>query len=162
MLVFLFTFYFVSQRATEVQKQNLGLVVENFQNTIIEEVRVAYTVENGYSREFSIPKHINTLPYTIGIDASTVLVINYSGQSYAKVLPGIVRGGFCFKRELDPVFYRLLISKDAGIVSLSTCPDCGYSYYMCDNAQTMGFCDIMEGISPGFRLECCDGHCRCC
>jgi hypothetical protein len=162
MLVFLLTFVFISKNVIEASNDSFEKSMDNFQELIIEEVRIAYTVENGYTRKFTIPKTIEQNYYNMSIDEGIQFTIRLKGKTYSKFLPGYVRGGFCFNRDFDPFFHHLMITKEAGIVSLSTCPDCGYSYYMCHNAQDMGFCDIMEAMSPGFRAECCDGHCKCC
>lgn len=162
MLVFLITFVFMSQRSIETSRQNFDRTVSNFQQLVVEEVKIAYTVEDGYARQFLIPKSIESDNYTMTIEGGIQFSVNVSGKTYSTILPGYVRGGFCMKRDFDPSYYHIMITKDAGIVSLSTCPDCGYSYYMCSNAEVAGWCPVMDAMSPGFITECCDGHCKCC
>jgi hypothetical protein len=165
MLTFLIMFVLFSERIKDISKDNLDKTMNNFENIIGDEVKTAYTVEDGYRKEFTLLKNILGETYNLSILDSTILVVNYTGNQHTMFLPGYVKGGFCLNptTDTDPYYYHVIITKNAGIVSVSSCPDCAYSYAMCDNAdRNPGMCDWMESFFPGFKTECCNGNCKCC
>lgn len=162
MIVLLVILVFLAQSTRDTAKANFEATVNNFEDLIVQEVQIGYTVEDGYKREFTIPKSIMGSTYNLSIENSMILVVKLQNQTFARILPGYVLGGICLKRDYDPTRFHLMISKNAGLVSLSACPDCGYSYAVCDNADRQALCDQVESLFPGFRQECCEGHCKCC
>jgi hypothetical protein len=160
-LIFIMTYIVLGQRIIHLNEDKRQETVIQIQNTILDEIRLAQSVENGYKRPFSLPREIMGVPFNLTIENHSTLVINMEGKDYTKGLPTFVMGGFCMNGTSGPR-YNLSISRDFDIVSVSSCYNCTYSYAQCANAQMMGLCDSMDTFFAGFKSVCCSGHCRCC
>ncbi len=163
LFIFLATFIVIGNRMEDVNKTNEEALVREFMAMILDEINFARIVEDGYSRTFSVPRRLENVNYTLEIANSTFLVVYYKNTSYvSRPFDDNVRGNFLFNdTEPDDAFYELVIRKDYGIISVTSCPDCGYPFAVCDNAQWNGWCGFMDGLSPGFRDECSSGYDRC-
>lgn len=161
-LIFLVLFIAFSTRLTDLNKENREQAIYEVLDLVVDEVEVASTVKDGYRRKFTIPNSIFGNNYTINITGNRLLEIKYDAIVYPKYLPTYVMGGFCFSGAEEYGGYELAVTKDRGIVSLSSCFNCSYSYAMCANAEANGLCAFTDSISPGFNESCCRGHCRCC
>ncbi len=164
-MIFTLIFVALGQRMVDLNDQRRSDLVGNIQQRVYDEVEIARSVEDGYKRGFTIPRTIMGEDYTISVDDYGMLTINYYNKSYFKALPQPMMGGFCFSpTEQKYDYYDLTVTKDAGVVSLSSCFNCSYSYAVCKNAEKNGWCDWLSRpeLFPGFNSSCCSGHCLCC
>jgi hypothetical protein len=162
-LVFIVLFVVIGQRMIQMNADKTSAEVDQILDTMVEEVKLAQGVENGYKRPFQLHKELSGRPYTLNISDNSILELDMEGISYYRILPTFVMGGFCFNATTDKGdFYNLSVTRDYDIISLSSCYNCTYSYAQCANADNMTLCDAMEGFFPGFKKICCDGHCKCC
>lgn len=102
---------------------------------------------------------------SLSIDTTGILEIEVTDKTFQKSLPQPMTGGFCFKKTLDEfIYYDISVVKEAGIVSVSSCTNCSYSYAVCENAEKNGWCNLLsaEELFPGLNTTCCNGHCLCC
>jgi len=136
--------------------------IQIIQAQIVDEVRLAQSVDDGYLRRFKVSKLIlgNTLNLSV---EEGVLNIRYLNQDYAKYLPQPMVGGFCYNNS-DQIYFNVTVSKNAGLVSLSSCTDCRYSYAVCMNAEKNSWCDWLSqpSLFPGLNETCCSDNCLCC
>jgi len=156
-------FVVLGQRMAELNNEKKIETIEAYQQRIYDEVEIALSVENGYLRRFQIPKTILNSEINLSVEDDGSLTLYYGGKKYSKFLPQPMVGGFCFN-DTGLNFFNLTVSKDADLVSLSSCVDCRYSYAVCNNAEDNGWCDWLSspGLFPGFNETCCSDHCLCC
>lgn len=159
-LIFVTTYIVLGERMIHINQQKRDERVMEIQKTIIDEIKLAQSVENGYKRPFYLPRQIMGKPYTIEIVNHTALIISIDNGSYAYGLPTFVMGGFCMNNT-GGAYYNLSISRESDIVSLSSCYNCTYSYAWCANAQKMGLCGDIDTWFPGSLDVCRKGHCKC-
>ena len=150
------------QRMVDITKDNEDKAVNDVLDVIVDEVKLAKSVEDGYKRKFNLPKSVMDYDYeNITIDNYRELVITYKNKEYVRILPDYVVGGFCFKQNNLP-YYELAVTKFADIISVSSCFNCSYSFAICANAEKYGWCVMQDTLFPGFNETCCTGHCKCC
>jgi hypothetical protein len=161
--IFLLTFVLLGQRMADLNKEKQSQSIEEILDRVYDEVSLAQTVENGYLRKFRVPKQVMGEDYTMSVDEIGWMIIYYNNATYQKAMPQPMAGGFCLKAN-SVNYYNLTVSKEADLVSLSSCTDCGYSYAVCMNADKNGWCDWLSdpGMFPGFNETCCNDHCKCC
>jgi hypothetical protein len=158
-LMFVMMFVVLGQRLIHINEDRRDQQVNEILDTIVDEVKLAQGVENGYKRPFFLPKEVMGKPYLLDVENHDTLIVTLDGKPYVRYLPTYVMGGFC--NYTGGTTFNLSISKEFDMVSLSSCYNCTYSYAQCANAQTMGLCDTMDTFFPGFKKICQNGHCKC-
>jgi len=160
--MFLLMFIILGQRMVDINREQQLASVDAIADLVYDEVSLAQTVRDGYFRRFEVPRTIMGEPYNMSVEAGD-LYIRYRGEDSLKVLPQPLLGGFCFPHS-GLNYYNITITRDAGIVSMSSCAECRYSYAVCYNAEDNNWCDLLSGPSllPGFNESCCTDHCLCC
>ncbi|MEM4268123.1 MAG: hypothetical protein QXK37_04820 [Candidatus Woesearchaeota archaeon] len=162
-MIFLLMFVILGHKIGDVSRENTDVIVDNYKKIIVENIRAAQPVQDGYRNEFTLPKHIYGMPYNISIDNGNQLVIEFNNKIYTEYLPEYVLGGLCTHYSYNDDKYHFVLRKNFNVLSIESCKDCTYSYRMCYNANVIeGGCDLAESIFPGFKDECCEGHCQCC
>jgi len=162
-MIFLSLFIVLGQRMVDLNEDKEERTIRQLMDVIVDEVSVAQTVEDGYKRKFLVPKQIYGDPYEINVTNHFELTVKFNNKEYVEFLPAYVMGGFCFDPADTSNFYELSVSKSLGIVSLSSCFDCGWSYAVCANAEKDGLCKFQDDLwGGGFNETCCTGHCKCC
>jgi len=159
--IFLIIFIALGQRMVDINTDKQLETIDAVQERIRDEVLLAHNVENGYIRKFTIPKYIMNEEYNLSMDPDGSIVVTYQNRRYAKFLAQPVNGGFC-NTASSLAYYNISVTKNDGIVSVSSCRDCSYSYTVCSNAENYGFCTITSALFPGFNETCCNDFCLCC
>jgi len=78
---------------------------------VFDEIKLANSAEDGYSRTFNIPTRVKGSTYTISIASNRELTVNYLGNEHVIFLPSNTQG--------DVVLGLNSISKPNGTVFLS-------------------------------------------
>lgn len=156
-------FIVLGQRMVTVNKDKTTEAADAVLNMINDEVKLAQTLEDGYFRQFKVPRMIVGQEYNLSLDDYGLLTLTLDGKEYTKFLAQPMKGGFCFPNPLPDGYFNMTVVKENGQVSLSSCSICGYSYTFCYNAEAMN-CTLLEatGLFPGLSATCCMDHCRCC
>ncbi len=162
-IVFLTAFVFLGMRLVDLNKDKEQDAAEHIAERIFDEALLAQGVEDGYFRRFKVQKYILGKEINLSIDEVGTLILTVQDSQYYKDLPQPLIGGFCYNGT-DRNYYNVTITRESGIVSVSSCQDCRYSYAMCKNAEDMLWCDWLSdpGLFPGFNETCCADHCLCC
>jgi len=136
--------------------------IDAIQEQIKDEIELALTVEDGYMRKFQVPRTIMGTEFNLSI-YENMLSITFMDEDYDEALPQPSVGGFCFK-DSNYNYYNLTVMRQAGLVSISSCNDCSYSYAVCLNAEKNNWCDWLSqpGLFPGLNETCCSDNCLCC
>lgn len=90
--VFMLFFVVSGSRILSLQGDKDGRTAKNFMSTIESEIKSAAYVNNGYSREFTLPSKIDGNPYNITILGGRELVLNYKDAEYLVFLPNGIQG----------------------------------------------------------------------
>lgn len=165
-MIFTTMFIVLGQRLATVTLEQEEAAAMLVQDRILDEIKLAMSVEDGYHRRFQLPKTINGKEYNLTVERHKVLVLDYNDNDYTRFLPTYVMGGFCFDDDdKESNFYEVAIEKQEGMVSVSSTYNASYPYTVCANAEDAGLCIAFStppaGI-PGFKESCCRDHCRCC
>jgi len=153
----------LGHKMADLNKNQQDDSIDNILNRIRSEVTLAHSVENGYLRRFQIPKTVMDDEFSLTVDDIGWVIIEYHNTTYSKAMPQPMVGGLCFN-DTNLNYINLSVSKDADLVSLSSCTDCSYSYAVCMNAERNNWCNWLSqpAMFPGFNETCCSDHCKCC
>jgi|SRR3989338_7930055 len=110
-LVFVGFFAIVSARILEAKESENKQIAETLANLVFDEIKLANSAEDGYSRTFNIPTRVKGSTYTISIASNRELTVNYLGNEHVIFLPSNTQG--------DVVLGLNSISKPNGTVFLS-------------------------------------------
>lgn len=133
-------------KAAERQK-----VAKDIAEVVMNEIRIASSVANGYLRAFTLPPRLEGVEYNVEILENRELIVNYLDKEHVSFLPENVCG--------DVYIPNNEISKEKGIV----CINSNLDRNQCDNAQNLGLCDkIDEEVLRGSKCCCCRRHGLCC
>jgi hypothetical protein len=161
-IIFITVFVILGNRMVDLNREKQLESITAIQEIIMDEVELAHSVEDGYFRVFQVPNTILGEDYNMSI-AGSMLNINFHGEDHGKTLPQPAVGGFCFPASRLN-YYNISIMRQSGVVSVSSCSECRYSYAVCQNAEDNGWCDWLSSpmLLPGFNETCCEDHCVCC
>src|SRR3989344_5541431 len=88
LFVFIVIIIIVFQQRVEVDEQKELLLVDDLAKSIQKEVLIAAAVNNGYSRQFSIPASVDRYNFTL-INSDKELVITTGNYDISKKIPKI-------------------------------------------------------------------------
>ncbi|MEM4625782.1 MAG: hypothetical protein QXJ28_03405 [Candidatus Pacearchaeota archaeon] len=110
--ILFFSIFFISIQINiqDKQKKNEIIFIENFAFSIREEIQMAFSASDGYSRNFEIPQKIFNRDYEISILDDSILFINTTDSSIALEI-GVINGSI--KKGLN------VIRKENGVVYLN-------------------------------------------
>ncbi|MBW2976516.1 hypothetical protein KY347_03665 [Candidatus Woesearchaeota archaeon] len=153
-LVFLGFISVVTLKVTEANENERQQIAEEIAQSVSNEVYLAKSVEDGYSRSFELPALINGNRYSVGIIANRELVVNYTDKEHLVFLPEKVCGDILIPdNEID---------KDEEII----CVNSNFNYTQCQKIKDANLCDGMspdvEDVLPGTECCCCDRYGICC
>ena len=142
-LVFLVFMSIISSKILEAKENERQQIAEDIAGLVKNEVQLAKSISNGYSRNFDVPNKIKGMDYDLEIIENRELVVNYIDKEYVSFLPEKVCG--------DVFIPNNEISKEEGIVCLNSNLD----QTQCQNAQDIGLCDeIDRELMPGAKCCC--------
>ena len=110
-LIFVGFFAVVSARILEAKEGENKQIAQSLANLVFDEIKLANSAANGYSRTFNVPSKIKGNTYAISIASNRELTVNYLGNEHVIFLPGNVQGNVNFGQNA--------ISKPNGTVFLS-------------------------------------------
>lgn len=116
LLVILGFFALTSSRVLDAKEEGNKKIAENIADLVYREIETAKSVNNGYTRIFTVPKTVNGVTYTINLTDNRELIVNYLGYEYIKFVPSNVTGNLSIGsieiRKLDDVVYLRNISSN--------------------------------------------------
>jgi hypothetical protein len=168
LLLFLGFFAVTSSRVLDAKDEENRQIAEDLANLVFEEIKLANSVEDGYSRVFNIPRKVKGASYNVSIIENRELVANYRGNEHLIFLPDNVVGnvsvGVNEIRRIDNIVYLSHIAEcDDGIDndgdSLIDLVDAGCSDSN-DNDESNCGDNVCEGFeSCLFCPQDCGGAC---
>ncbi|MBS3137301.1 hypothetical protein J4232_02620 [Candidatus Woesearchaeota archaeon] len=99
--IFMFSFLFIlfigmmgalSSQLHDVKLDHEFIQLQSIQDYIIQELKLAKTVGEGYFRTFQLPQTIGSEDYEISIENNMSLVVTLNEREYIKILPFNVTG----------------------------------------------------------------------
>ena len=91
-LVILGFFSVTTSKIIEAKDEGNKQIANDLADYAFNEVKIAKSVNEGYTRFFSMPQTVNGINFTINITDNRELVVNYLGNEYVKFLPSNVTG----------------------------------------------------------------------
>ena len=91
-LIFVGFFAVVSARILEAKEGENKQIAQSLANLVFDEIKLANSAANGYSRTFNVPSKIKGNTYAISIASNRELTVNYLGNEHVIFLPGNVQG----------------------------------------------------------------------
>jgi len=89
--VFLAMIYIVNTKTEESKYESIAASMEKIANTLLDEIRTAKSLDDGYKREIFIPTKIEDKDYEIRLIANRELVVKEGKQEYVAFVPqGVV------------------------------------------------------------------------
>lgn len=114
-LIFVAFFSIVSYKLTETTEQQQTEDADDAAGIVVEEVKLANTLNDGYEKYIYIPMMINGVNYSIQLIQNREVVVNYSGKEAVFFLPDNVVGNVSTGWNS--------IKKIGGIIYLNSDPD---------------------------------------
>ncbi|MFH1211569.1 MAG: hypothetical protein V1659_01430 [Candidatus Woesearchaeota archaeon] len=113
MIVFLLFFMFVQDRLSETSKEQKDAALKDVSLTIMNEIALARSARNGYSRSFFLPDELNDEPYSVEISEDNLeLVVRQGDSEHLTFLDPDVSGDISFGKNV--------IIKRGGVIVLSS------------------------------------------
>jgi hypothetical protein len=150
-LIFLGFTAIITSKILEAKENERQKIAEDIATLARNEIELAKSVSDGYSRTFNIPSKIKGDSYSIQIIDNRELVVNYLDKEYVTFLPEKICG--------DTFLSSNVIDKKEGII----CTNSNFDAIQCRNAEELGLCDGLEGeLLPGTKCCCCKRYEFCC
>ena len=150
-LVFLGFIAVITTKIIEAKENERQKIAEDIAALAKNEIDLAKSVTDGYSRDFQLPSKISGNSYTIGISNNRELVVDYIDKEYVLFLPEKICG--------DIYMPNNRIDREEGII----CVNSNLNENQCQSAQNLGLCDsIDEELLPGTKCCCCSRYSICC
>jgi len=111
LLVILGFFAVTSSSVLEAREERDKKIAEDIADFAYREIELAKSVNDGYTKTFTIPQTVNGIDYSIRIIDDRELAVNYLGFEYIKFLPSNVTG--------DIVKGNNKISKNNGVIYIN-------------------------------------------
>ena len=141
-LIFVGFIAITTTKILESKEKDREEIAEDITAFVKNEIVLAKSVTNGYSRTFSLPSRINGNTYTVEIIGNRELVVNYVDKEFLAFLPENICG--------DILIPNNEIDKENGV----TCLNSNFDQTQCQNAQNLGICEDVEELLPG-TICCC-------
>lgn len=150
-LIFVAFIAVITSKVTESKENERLKIAEDVATLTKNEIDLATSATDGYSRTFDLPDKIVGSIYTMEIIDNHELVVSYIDKEHVSFLPDKVCGDiFMPSNEID---------KENGI----TCINSNLDQVQCQNAQNLGLCNgIEEELLPGTKCCCCSRYRLCC
>lgn len=150
-LIFLGVIAVITSKVIEAKENERQGIAEDIATLVKNEIGLAKSVSDGYTRKFALPNSIKGVSYTIKIIGNREIVVNYLDKEYVTFLPEKICGDIYMPdNEID---------KEKDIV----CVNSNLDKTQCQNAETLGLCDeIEEELLPGTKCCCCSRYGLCC
>ena len=110
-LVILSFFAVTSSRVLEAKEEANRKIAEDIAEFAYREIEIAKSLNDGYSKSFTMPETVNGINYTIVIIDNMELLVNYLGYEHIKFLPANITG--TINNGINT------ISKNKGVISIN-------------------------------------------
>ena len=110
LLVIVGFFAVTSSKTLEAQEEGNKKIAETIAGIAFKEIEIAQSVNDGYTRNFTMPPTINGIGYSIQLIDNKELVVKYVDYEYVKFIPANISGNI--SKGVN------IISKANGIVYL--------------------------------------------
>lgn len=100
-----------SSKMLDAREEANRKIAEDIAGIAYREINTAKSVNDGYTRNFSLPAAVNGVNYTITITDNRELTVNYLGYEYLEFLPSNVTGNISKGSNK--------ISKNNGLITLN-------------------------------------------
>jgi len=141
-LIFVGFIAVTTSKILEAKENDRQEIAEDITSLVKNEIQLAKSVSDGYSRTFSLPSRIEGNTYTVEIIENRELVVKYVDKEFLTFLPDDICG--------DILIPNNEIDKENGI----TCLNSNFDKTQCQNAQNLGICADVEELLPG-TICCC-------
>lgn len=91
-LVIVGFFAVTSSKVLEAKEESNRKIAEDIADFAYREIEIAKSVNDGYTKIFSLPQTVNGVNYSINIIDNTELIVNYLGYEHVIFLPLNVTG----------------------------------------------------------------------
>lgn len=146
-------FFAIGFHLNDAEKDIKQTHIKSLQNLILNEIKRAQMVEEGYTRIVQLPPIRGGSNYSLLFDErEKLLTVHYLGL--AGYITVNATGNICISSSASSL--QVKVSKQGNAISLESCPECAYTLQQCDTAQHQGVCSTIDA------RECCLNHCRCC
>ncbi len=143
-LIFVGFIAVITSKIIEAKENERQKIAEDIATLARNEINLAKSASNGYSRTFNLPRKIKGIGYDIEIIENRELVVTYIDKEYVSFLPEKVCG--------DVFLPNNEVSKEKDIVCVNSNFD---NKIQCQSAQGLGLCDDLDGeLLPG-TICCC-------
>ena len=141
-LIFVGFIAVITTKILESKENERQGIVEDIATLVKNEIGLAKSVTDGYSRTFNLPSRIEGNVYSVEIVDNRELVVNYVDKEFVSFLPEKICGDILIpSNEID---------KEKGV----TCLNSNFDATQCQNAQDLGLCGEIEKLLPG-TICCC-------
>ena len=141
-LIFLGVIAVITSKVIEAKENERLGIAEDIATLVKNEIDLAKSVSDGYSRKFVLPTKVNGVDYGIEIMGNRELVVTYLDKEHVSFLPEKVCGDvYMPDNEID---------KEKGIV----CANSNLDETQCQNAQSLGLCEEIEELLTGAKCCC--------
>ena len=92
LLVIVGFFAITSSKTLEAQEEGNKKIAETISDMAFKEIEIAQSVNDGYTRYFTMPPTVNGISYSIWIIDNKELVVKYADYEYVKFIPANISG----------------------------------------------------------------------
>lgn len=89
LLVVVGFFAVTSSKMLEAREEGSKKIAQDIAEFAYREIEIAKSVNDGYTRNFTMPQTVNGVSYSINITDNRELAVNYSGYEYIKFLSNV-------------------------------------------------------------------------
>ena len=146
-LVFVAILTLITSQVLQSKESEKESIAQDIAELVVNEVDIAKSLADGYSKTFSLPDKINGNGYDIKIIDNRELVVKYLGVEHVSFLPEKVCGNV-FEPLTEP---DNRLDKENDVV----CINLNLDYTQCENAD----CNILDS---GEKCCCCERYNFCC
>ncbi len=150
-LVFVAFIGVITSKVAESEENERLKIAEDIATLAKNEIELAKSASNGYSRNFDLPARIKGDSYSIEVIGNRELVVDYIDKEHVSFLQEKICGDiFITNNEID---------KENGVV----CVNSNLDRSQCQNAQSLNLCDNLDNeFLPGTKCCCCSRYTICC
>jgi hypothetical protein len=84
LLAFLIFYTVIQAKLVEANKDNIDVAAKQIETLVVNELKIAESVSDGYYREFELPQEVNGMNYTVqimpGVGNTPEIVVQYNGR----------------------------------------------------------------------------------
>jgi len=150
-LVFVAFIGVITSKVVESKENERLKIAEDIATLAKNEIELAKSASNGYSRNFNLPAKIKGDSYSIEVIDNRELVVKYIDKEYVSFLQEKICGDiFITNNEID---------KENGVV----CINSNLGQVQCQNAADLSLCNNLDDeFLPGTKCCCCSRYNSCC